>query len=90
MRVLVTLDITSPRVRYRANKLILGYGERVQYSVFEIDVTQKQLNQIHQKLKKLLKRQDKAHLFPLCGKCMGSRKADGAGEVTWPEHFYYY
>ena len=60
------------------------------FFVFETDVTYKQLNQIHQKLKKLLKQQDKAHLFPLCGKCMGSRKADGAGEMAWPERFYYY
>ncbi|WP_257326600.1 CRISPR-associated endonuclease Cas2 [Pseudoalteromonas rhizosphaerae] len=90
MRVLIALDVTDNRVRYRANKLILGFGERVQYSVFEIDVTQRQLNLLHKQLNKLLNKQDKAHIFPLCGKCMGARKADGAGHVGWPARFYYY
>ncbi|TMP27798.1 hypothetical protein CWB99_14010 [Pseudoalteromonas rubra] len=58
--------------------------------MFEIDTTSKQLIKLQRQLKELLKPNDKAHLFPLCGKCMGNRKADGAGQVTWPERFYYY
>lgn len=90
MRVLVTVDITDNRVRYRVNKVLLGFGERVQYSVFEIDVTQIQLTRLQKQLKKLLNHTDKAHFFVFCGKCMGARKADGAGQVSWPSRFYYY
>jgi CRISPR-associated protein Cas2 len=90
MRILIPVDISCNKIRYRVNKLLLGYGQRSQHSVYEIDVTLAQLKKIQVKIYDLIEKIDKVHYFPLCGKCTGGRMADGMATVTWPERFYYY
>ena len=50
MRYVVCYDITRDRTRNRVRKLLNGYGERVQYSVFECPIDAKQLCQLRSKL----------------------------------------
>jgi CRISPR-associated protein Cas2 len=40
--VVVSYDITDDKRRVRMAKTLLGYGQRVQYSVFEAHLTQRQ------------------------------------------------
>ena len=46
----IAFDITDNKRRYQVNKVLLRYGTRVQKSVFEAHITQKQLETIKQKL----------------------------------------
>ena len=39
MRYLVSYDIACPKRRLRAARLLLGHGERVQESVYELDLS---------------------------------------------------
>lgn len=91
MRLIVAIDIGCNKRRYKINKRLLGFGERAQYSIFELDVSIKQLFELQKQIAKLINpNKDKVNFYPLCGKCMGSRKADGIAQVTWPTRFYVY
>jgi CRISPR-associated protein Cas2 len=50
MRYLVTYDIASQRVRYRVAKCLLGYGDRVQKSVFECRLREGQAKEMARRL----------------------------------------
>ena len=47
---LVSYDIVSDRLRNKIAKTLEGYGKRVQYSVFECDLTEKRYKELYQKL----------------------------------------
>ncbi len=47
---LVSYDIASDRLRNQIAKLLENYGRRVQYSVFECDLTEKRYKELYQKL----------------------------------------
>lgn len=43
LRFLVTYDIREPRRLRRVHDVVLGYGERLQYSVYVCDLTRQEL-----------------------------------------------
>ncbi len=82
---LVSFDISDDKRRRRAVKVILGYGERVQYSVFECLLRRKELRHLQRKMNKIIEPTDRVLYYPLCGKDVLTRYADGEGKVYWPE-----
>jgi CRISPR-associated protein Cas2 len=88
MLVLCLFDITCNKRRRKANKLLAGYGERVQCSVYECQISHKQLILIQKRMGAMVQDGDRLHYYPLCGKDIGERKADGAALVNWPKGFY--
>lgn len=54
--IVVTYDIASNKLRNRVAKCLEQVGNRVQYSVFECDLTLKQFHQLKSRLEMLLKR----------------------------------
>ncbi len=67
MFVVVTYDIADDRRRLRVMKLLEGYGEHVQESVFECDVTQtayqRMLREVHRAVDL---RADSVQVYHLC------------------------
>ncbi len=62
----VCYDITNDRRRYRIMKTLTGYGDRVQYSVFECDLTEKRRERLTLALQKLVNDQeDSVRFYPL-------------------------
>ncbi|MDX9954945.1 MAG: CRISPR-associated endonuclease Cas2 [Anaerolineae bacterium] len=51
---LISYDIPDDKRRSKIAHLLEGYGERVQYSVFEIWVTDKELEKLSQQLQRLV------------------------------------
>lgn len=49
----------------KCHKLVKGYGERVQYSVFKCHLTDKQLAEMRWKLVKLLEEEDRLLIAPI-------------------------
>lgn len=47
---LVSYDIASDKLRAKISKVLEGYGRRVQYSVFECDLTDKRYQELYAKL----------------------------------------
>ncbi len=60
---LVTYDITSNKIRNKIAKCLSGYGNRVQYSVFECEINPKKFKQLY---KELLKRMEKSEEGNIC------------------------
>lgn len=70
MFYLICYDIVSDRRRNKVSKLLEAYGLRVQKSVFECVLDEKQHEQLLQRLLKLLnKRQDQIRFYPLSANC---------------------
>ena len=58
MLVVVVYDIPDDRRRLKVFNLLESYGRRVQYSVFECFLNEKQLKQMYGSIKKLAKPND--------------------------------
>lgn len=82
MLYVIAYDIGSNRRRTRVMKLLLNYGERVNLSVFECDLTPEQAENLCLKLRALLKRQDHIRIYALCAGCLGRARRLGAPEET--------
>lgn len=67
MRIVVSYDISDDKRRREVAKIMEGHGYRVQYSVFECDLTAKQLRQLQKRLRPLVKTQemDSIRFYPL-------------------------
>ena len=67
MRVIVSYDITDDKRRRKVCKTLEGYGYRVQYSVFECDLTNKQISELKRRLKPHVKgrEMDSVRFYPL-------------------------
>ncbi len=68
---LISYDITDNRIRGKIAKELSGYGQRVQYSVFECRLTEQQYKELYQKLVLLMReeREGNVRIYDICGKC---------------------
>ena len=82
----VCYDISDDRTRTQVGKRLLRHGERVQESVFEIQLpSAAALEQLRIDLRQQLDEEDKLHLYRLCLDCRkASQDADGGPLVTFP------
>ncbi|MBO9998134.1 MAG: CRISPR-associated endonuclease Cas2 [Cyanobacteria bacterium SID2] len=66
---LICYDVTADSRRNRVAKLLLQYGLRVQKSVFECVLTQKQRKRLLERLNRtILLHEDQVRLYPLSGR----------------------
>lgn len=67
----ISYDIVSDKLRNKVAKILLDYGKRVQYSVFECYISQKQFEELYKKLALLMIGVNEGSLrfYHLCGKC---------------------
>lgn len=80
----VAYDIPDDKRRKRVSDLLLGYGRRVQYSVFELVVSPEKFDELCQRLKKQVKlSEDSVRFYPLSKHTLGQVEAWGVGpDVT--------
>jgi CRISPR-associated protein Cas2 len=71
MLYLITYDIPIDKRRTKLAKLLEGHGQRVQYSVFECDMEDKQVTQLRRRLNRLLRpaEGDSLRIYKLCANC---------------------
>ncbi|MEW6756098.1 MAG: CRISPR-associated endonuclease Cas2 [Candidatus Latescibacterota bacterium] len=82
MLVVVSYDISSDRRRYRLQRLLKGYGHRVQESVFECHLAQRQAQELQRRARALIHpRDDSVRYYPLCESCRQLAYADGYGVI---------
>lgn len=78
MFILVSYDIPDNKRRTKIAKIMEDYGERVQYSVFECELTAKQQAKLLKELKGVLvEQEDSIRLYRLCAGCVKEIKALG-------------
>ena len=68
---LVSYDIANDRRRTKIAKVMKGYGERVQYSVFECQLAQKHEAKMVKELEKVMDQEaDSIRIYRLCRECV--------------------
>ena len=79
---LVSYDIRDTRRWRKGYKIIKGYGERLQYSVYRCRLSVRQLEQLRWELEKVLEAEDSLLFVPLCGACVARLLVRNRSE-TW-------
>lgn len=63
--IVVAYDIEDDRRRARIARLLEGYGERVQYSVFECELQERHLQRLVRSLERMLQPGDSVRIYRL-------------------------
>lgn len=89
MRYLVTYDIVDDGRRARVARALMDLGERMQYSVFEMDLESRELEEMLGSLAGLVDpREDNIRVYRLCATCLGSvRNLGRPREFSTPERW---
>ncbi|MBP6965544.1 MAG: CRISPR-associated endonuclease Cas2 [Armatimonadetes bacterium] len=83
MFVLVSYDIKSTKLRTRIAKIMESHGDRVQFSVFECNMEQPEMDRMMKRLgKQELDKGDSVRVYRICADCKGRITILGAGEVS--------
>ena len=78
----IAYDIADDRRRNRIARLLEGYGERVQYSVFEAWLNDTELQKLRQRLEKAVKEEGTVRIYTLCAACREKAEILGDGHRT--------
>ena len=89
MLVIVTYDLEDDKKRTRLHKRLKDFGPRVQYSVFEADITPEEYEKLQKMLTEVeLGPDDSIRLYPICESCKKKIIIWGEGEVTEDKEIY--
>ena len=89
MFFLISYDIEDDKKRNKIAKLLENYGTRVQYSVFECIISQKQIEEIKEEAKKITdSNTDSIRFYFICENCVKKINILGIGELTTDLNFY--
>lgn len=89
MFIIITYDIKNDKKRTGLYKRLKDFGPRVQYSVFEADITVKEMEKLKAVLEKVeLDVNDSIRLYQLCESCLQKIVIWGEGEVTQDKDYY--
>ena len=80
MLILVSYDILDDRRRTKLAHALKDYGRRVQYSVFECNLTAPQVERLRARVDTLIDNgEDSVRLYLLCGHCRERVEVLGVG-----------
>ena len=81
MYLVVSYDIHDDKRRNRIHKVLKNFGERIQFSVFECELTKEQILRMQHALKHIIKEDDRdsVRFYHLCDSCKG--KIDRIGGI---------
>jgi CRISPR-associated protein Cas2 len=86
MRYLICYDISDDHRRNSISKFLLDYGERVQFSVFEFNITEKILDTIIKGIPgRISSDSDCVRIYRLCAECAGLIQTFGRQVISEPK-----
>lgn len=89
MFILTTYDISDDKRRNKICKTLKDFGERVQYSVFECNLTEQHLTKMLNKLLKIInEKEDSVRVYKICESCKKNVKIFGSGKISEDEEIY--
>ncbi|MBW4560693.1 MAG: CRISPR-associated endonuclease Cas2 [Mojavia pulchra JT2-VF2] len=72
MNLVISYDISEDKRRTKIHNILKSYGQWMQYSVFECQLTDTQYAKLRSRLNKLIKSDaDTIHFYPMCACCFG-------------------
>lgn len=88
MLVMISYDVVENKKRLKLMKFLKDYGERVQKSVFECNLTPRIYHEVKSGVEKIInKRKDRVRYYRICKGCADKAEISGWGEVTEEEEF---
>jgi len=78
---LVAYDVRDPARLHRTAKILKGFGDRVQLSVFKVHASQRQIERLRWELLRVLEEEDFLLVVGLCVACVDSIYKKGG--VAW-------
>jgi CRISPR-associated protein Cas2 len=88
MFVMISYDVVENAKRLKLMKLLKDYGDRVQKSVFECNLSHGTYQQVKSRIEEIIdKRKDRVRYYHLCRGCVERIEISGWGEVTEEEDF---
>lgn len=89
MFTIISYDVVDDKRRTKVMKLLKGYGVRVQYSVFECDITAVQLSGVERELRGIIDMNtDSVRCYLLDAEAVRRIKIVGIGRVTTDPGYY--
>ncbi|WP_421658923.1 CRISPR-associated endonuclease Cas2 [Leptothermofonsia sp. ETS-13] len=89
MYLVISYDISDDKRRTKVHKILKSYGQWMQYSVFECDLSETQYAKLRSRLSKLIKPdQDSIRFYFLCACCKGKVERIG-GENLRDETIFF-
>ena len=83
MYIVISYDVANDKKRTKVAKLLFGYGRRVQKSVFECVLDDKQLHTLKARLDKAIDPEvDSIRYYRLCQRCVSAIEITGEGTIT--------
>lgn len=78
IRYVICYDIPDDKRRTRLAKCLDGYGDRIQYSVFEALLGRALFDKLISEIESIInEKEDKVTVYFLCGTCEGKRQSLG-------------
>lgn len=88
MFVMISYDVVDDKKRLKLMKFLKDYGDRVQKSVFECNLSPKTYNMVKRGVERIInKRKDRVRYYRICKGCVEKVEISGWGEVTEEEDF---
>ena len=69
-RCVIAYDIADDRRRTKLARLLLNLGERVQHSVFEAELSPREVEELLRRASKYVQEDESLCIYPLCGACV--------------------
>lgn len=89
MRYVVCYDIPETKRRTQLRKNLLRFGNPRQYSVFECDLSPRELERLKKTIKAIISLdEDNVRIYPLCEKCLNFVDFFGGKPFEKAEIFY--
>lgn len=88
MFYIVSYDIPDDKRRNNVAKVLLDFGDRVQYSVFECIMDDMLREKMTSRLRKIIKEEDSIRIYTLCAKCEKTIMVLGSGKITKDENVF--
>lgn len=84
MLYVISYDVVEDSRRNRLHELLKGYGRRVQYSVFECDLSHGEAEELERRVKyEVDEGTDSCRFYRFCERCRGEVRIVGKGEQYW-------
>lgn len=81
MLYLISYDVVEDKARGRVHEILKGFGRRVQYSVFECEISEAEVREITARVGfEVDGDTDSCRLYRLCGGCGESVQVIGKGD----------
>ena len=79
----ICYDIKDDRRRNEIAKALKNFGDRVQMSVFELNIDEASLERLKKKIASLINQQeDNLRIYPICASCLKRIQILGEGKIA--------